>query len=260
LEQALKESDVAQGADATQRFIRVNEDSTQARSSGRNLKERNADLQKAATENVVVQAALHDEKERAQVTLNSIGDAGICTNVSGQVSHLNANAERLTVVESGGIALRLEWVDCRSVIHVVLAAHGERAMKHGALFRSPLEVADLKVLTDKRILERIVEHLVSHALEGRASVRIAGVRRSGKSQEFVDICISDQGPGLIVHAGDGKPVKARAAPPAPGVPDGLLRVSRRLAKLIAGRITQRFDPEQGRTFTLTLQASSEGGP
>jgi diguanylate cyclase (GGDEF)-like protein/PAS domain S-box-containing protein len=40
--------------------------------------------------------ALFDEKERAQVTLNSIGDAVISTNVSGEVTYLNIVAERLT--------------------------------------------------------------------------------------------------------------------------------------------------------------------
>jgi PAS domain-containing protein len=40
--------------------------------------------------------ALFEEKERAQVTLNSIGDAVISTDVWGQVSYLNAVAERLT--------------------------------------------------------------------------------------------------------------------------------------------------------------------
>jgi diguanylate cyclase (GGDEF)-like protein/PAS domain S-box-containing protein len=40
--------------------------------------------------------ALFDEKERAQVTLNSIGDAVICTNAAGKVTYLNVVAERLT--------------------------------------------------------------------------------------------------------------------------------------------------------------------
>jgi len=40
--------------------------------------------------------ALFDEKERAQVTLNSIGDAVISTNVKGQVTYLNTVGEQLT--------------------------------------------------------------------------------------------------------------------------------------------------------------------
>src|ERR1035438_105873 len=40
--------------------------------------------------------ALFEEKERAQVTLNSIGDAVMSTDISGQVTYLNAIAESLT--------------------------------------------------------------------------------------------------------------------------------------------------------------------
>jgi diguanylate cyclase (GGDEF)-like protein/PAS domain S-box-containing protein len=40
--------------------------------------------------------ALFEEKERAQVTLNSIGDAVMSTDVSGQVTYLNTVAESLT--------------------------------------------------------------------------------------------------------------------------------------------------------------------
>jgi diguanylate cyclase (GGDEF)-like protein/PAS domain S-box-containing protein len=40
--------------------------------------------------------ALFDEKERAQVMLNSIGDAVVSTDLSGQVTYLNAVAETLT--------------------------------------------------------------------------------------------------------------------------------------------------------------------
>jgi diguanylate cyclase (GGDEF)-like protein/PAS domain S-box-containing protein len=40
--------------------------------------------------------ALFAEKERAQVTLNSIGDAVICTDISGNVTFLNLVAEKMT--------------------------------------------------------------------------------------------------------------------------------------------------------------------
>jgi diguanylate cyclase (GGDEF)-like protein/PAS domain S-box-containing protein len=40
--------------------------------------------------------ALYVEKERAQVTLNSIGDAVLCTDISGNVTYLNPVAETMT--------------------------------------------------------------------------------------------------------------------------------------------------------------------
>jgi diguanylate cyclase (GGDEF)-like protein/PAS domain S-box-containing protein len=43
-----------------------------------------------------LEEALFIEKERAQVTLNCIGDAVICTNLSGKITFLNLVAERMT--------------------------------------------------------------------------------------------------------------------------------------------------------------------
>jgi diguanylate cyclase (GGDEF)-like protein/PAS domain S-box-containing protein len=43
-----------------------------------------------------VEGALFEEKERAEVTLNSIGDAVACTDISGHLTFLNAVAEKMT--------------------------------------------------------------------------------------------------------------------------------------------------------------------
>ncbi len=47
-------------------------------------------------ERKILEDALFVEKERAQVTLNSIGDAVACTDVSGNLTFLNLVAEKLT--------------------------------------------------------------------------------------------------------------------------------------------------------------------
>ena len=49
-----------------------------------------------AIERKVMDEALFVEKERAQVTLDSIGDAVICTDISGNVTFLNLVAETMT--------------------------------------------------------------------------------------------------------------------------------------------------------------------
>ena len=49
-----------------------------------------------AIERKSVDEALFEEKERAQVTLNCIGDAVVCTDISGNVTFLNVVAEKLT--------------------------------------------------------------------------------------------------------------------------------------------------------------------
>ena len=50
----------------------------------------------AVIERAAITEALFAEKERAQVTLNSIGDAVISTDVEGRITYLNRVAERLT--------------------------------------------------------------------------------------------------------------------------------------------------------------------
>jgi len=49
-----------------------------------------------AVERKTTEEALFVEKERAQVTLNSIGDAVICTDISGNITFLNLVAEKMT--------------------------------------------------------------------------------------------------------------------------------------------------------------------
>ena len=67
--------------------------------------------------------ALFDEKERAQVTLNSIGDAVISTNAAGIVTYLNVVAERLTGwPRAEAIGLKLE-----EVFRIVAGDTGETA-------------------------------------------------------------------------------------------------------------------------------------
>jgi diguanylate cyclase (GGDEF)-like protein/PAS domain S-box-containing protein len=74
-----------------------------------------------AVERKVLEEALFAEKERAQVTLNSIGDAVICTDVMGNVTFLNVVAEKLT----GWARQAALGQSLTSVFRVLDAAHGE---------------------------------------------------------------------------------------------------------------------------------------
>ena len=49
-----------------------------------------------AIERKTMEEALFDEKERAQVTLNSIGDAVISTDIGGRITFLNLTAQNMT--------------------------------------------------------------------------------------------------------------------------------------------------------------------
>jgi diguanylate cyclase (GGDEF)-like protein/PAS domain S-box-containing protein len=58
-----------------------------------------------AVERKILEEALFSEKERALVTLNSIGDAVVCTDISGNITFLNLVAEKMTgwsMVEAAG--------------------------------------------------------------------------------------------------------------------------------------------------------------
>ncbi|MES2879757.1 MAG: EAL domain-containing protein [Pseudomonadota bacterium] len=48
------------------------------------------------TERNRVQAALHEERERSRITLESIGDAVLCTDTEGKIQYLNKVAEEMT--------------------------------------------------------------------------------------------------------------------------------------------------------------------
>ena len=50
----------------------------------------------ADSELQLAKEALYEEKERAQVTLNSIGDAVLCTDIAGNVTYLNHVGETMT--------------------------------------------------------------------------------------------------------------------------------------------------------------------
>jgi len=86
----------AAGDDADDRFVGVVEDITERRLQEKRLGRLNETLLQAAADRAAIADSLFEEKERAQVTLNSIGDAVICTDVAGRVSFLNVVAERLT--------------------------------------------------------------------------------------------------------------------------------------------------------------------
>jgi len=73
------------------------------------------------------EAALFAEKERAQVTLNSIGDAVLCTDVAGNVTYLNKVAETMT----GWSASEAQGQPLSSVFCVVDGATREPVVSPG---------------------------------------------------------------------------------------------------------------------------------
>ena len=93
-----------------------------------------------AIERKALEDALYDEKERAEVTLSSIGDAVICTDVEGRITFLNYMAERLTgwsQAEAAGRPIE----DCVRIVDALtrqpLAGRVEMAMELDGTFHLP---------------------------------------------------------------------------------------------------------------------------
>jgi diguanylate cyclase (GGDEF)-like protein/PAS domain S-box-containing protein len=100
-----------------------------------------------AVERKALEEALFAEKEWAQVTLNSIGDAVICTDISGNVTFLNVVAEKLTGWTRYAAAGRL----LNEVFRVMDAACSETALNPRV---APVLQISAERLSSNRILMR----------------------------------------------------------------------------------------------------------
>ena len=114
--------------------------------------------------------ALRAEKERAQVTLNSIGDAVICTDISGKITFVNLVAERMTGWSSREAAGRL----MPEVFHILNATDRETipnpmdlAVKQNRTMSLPLD----SILIRRDGVEVPIEDSVSpiHDREGKVA-------------------------------------------------------------------------------------------
>src|SRR5580704_15026754 len=83
-----------------------------------------------AIERKIVEDALFAEKERAEVTLNSIGDAVLCTDISGNITYLNLVAETMT----GWSREQAIGRPLAEVFHIIDSSTGKPA-------RDPMEMA-----------------------------------------------------------------------------------------------------------------------
>jgi diguanylate cyclase (GGDEF)-like protein/PAS domain S-box-containing protein len=82
-----------------------------------------------AVERKALEEALFSEKERAQVTLNSIGDAVICTDIAANVTFLNVVAEKLTGWSRDAAVGR----PMTEVFQIMGASSGENALNPPAM-------------------------------------------------------------------------------------------------------------------------------
>jgi len=100
--------------------------------------------------------ALFREKERAQVTLNSIGDAVVCTDVSGNVTFLNPVAEALTGW-SADQAIGRPFVEVFRIIDVLDHRHAINPMSLVIETNKPLNLPGGSVLIRRDGVESAIE-------------------------------------------------------------------------------------------------------
>ncbi len=122
-----------------------------------------------AVERKTMEAALFGEKERAQVTLNSIGDAVACTDVLGNVSFLNSVAEKMT----GWSRQAASGRPLMDVVHIVNAGTREtipNPMEMAATQDRSMHLPPNCVLIRRDGCEIPIEDSVApmHDLQGRA--------------------------------------------------------------------------------------------
>jgi PAS domain S-box-containing protein len=154
-------------------------------------------------ERKTAEEALFEERERAEVTLNSIGDAVVSTDVLGNVTYLNVVAERMT----GWSREEATGQPFAQVLRIVDGATRQIA-------RNPMELA---VRLDKTV---------------RLSANCVLIRRDGFESAIEDSAapIHDrqgQVTGAVMVFRD---VSRGASALAPDLPSGTARLSHRLAE------------------------------
>jgi signal transduction histidine kinase len=154
-----------------------------------------------------------------------------------EAARLEALADQLALLASdtpgrAAVAVRAEPVDVVALAAMVVATHRAGAPERAVSVAGPVR---LEAMTDRRLLERVLDPLVDNALrysDGPVTVEIAD------RGETFEIAVIDAGPGIFsgdvpglferYHPLDGSPVRQGA---------GLgLYTCRRLVEVMGGRI------------------------
>jgi diguanylate cyclase (GGDEF)-like protein/PAS domain S-box-containing protein len=136
-----------------------------------------------AIERKIVEEALFAEKELAQVTLNSIGDAVVCTNTSGNITFLNLVAEKMTgwlSEEASGRTMR----DVLKILDAVSREATPNPMELAVRLNQTLHLPTNCVLVRRDGFETPIEDSVSpiHNRKGQATGAVIVFRDVSASQ------------------------------------------------------------------------------
>jgi len=188
----------------------------------------------------------------------------VLENIASNATHLLSMVDELLEmarIEAGQVAVRARPTTLQAVINQALRATAPAAKTKGLqLIWESRRDADL--LTDTRLLSRILMNLLSNAVEytTRGAVTIAA-RLQG---ETIEISVSDTGRGIARDKLElifqkFQRVDETSGLTKSGVGLGLgLAISREFAKLLGGDIAVESELDVGSTFTLRFPATQRG--
>jgi two-component system sensor histidine kinase/response regulator len=158
-------------------------------------------------------------------------------------------------IESGSWVLHPIEVELQPFLQTLSEAHQVRAQAKRIRLQTDFATAPLLAITDRSILQQIVDNLLSNAIKYSPPERevVLGLARHGK---LAVLRVQDQGPGF--SEGDKgrvfqKFARLSARPTAGENSTGLgLSIVKQLTHLLGADIHLESPPGQGATFTLTL--------
>ncbi len=205
----------------------------------------------------LLQLGLRGDLTQAQ--LETIGR--IRTSIRGAIEITDELLD-LSRLESGGLQVRREPFDLRSLVRDVVQQHVIAASAAGLELRF-IDAAEPSpkntIYTDPDRVRQILQNLISNALKytpppGEVTVRIDSQAGGPEAPgAWVHVSVTDTGTGIPVQEQDRIFDEFHRVPGSSASGHGLgLAISRRIARLLGGDVTVRSAPDEGATFVLSL--------
>lgn len=168
----------------------------------------------------------------------------------------------LSRLESGGLQVRREPFDLRSLVRDVVQQHVIAASAAGLELRF-IDAAEpsprTTIYTDPDRVRQILQNLISNALKytpppGEVTVRVDSQAGSSEAPgAWIHVSVTDTGIGIPVQEQDRIFNEFHRVPGSSASGHGLgLAISRRIARLLGGDVTVQSPPDEGATFVLSL--------
>jgi PAS domain S-box-containing protein len=165
----------------------------------------------------------------------------------------------LAKIQSGKVHLKLESVNCRSLINDVTASLRPLAEAKGVRLEVAMPDEELAVLADHRALSQIMINLTNNAIKftERGFVRV-DLKRLEPNSGQIELAVSDSGRGMS-EQDQSRLFQAFEQVERAGRLEGTglgLHLSQQLAALLGGQIMVQSESGKGSRFSLALRESA----